>query len=145
MAIKKKKVAKKTKSKTKKNLKINLVKRSSIKNKKIKMVKKTIKINKTNNNRERGKMSTETVKSGRSPLLDTSHLKVPFPFKKKYGNFIGGKFVEPKSGKYFGNVSPINNEVICEVPRSDAKDVEAALDAAHAAFPTWGVTSITER
>ena len=36
-------------------------------------------------------------------------------------------------------------EVICEVPRSDAKDVEAALDAAHAAFPTWGVTSITER
>ncbi|MDA8841373.1 aldehyde dehydrogenase, partial [Candidatus Pelagibacter bacterium] len=68
-----------------------------------------------------------------------------FPFKEKYGNFIGGKFVEPKSGKYFDNVSPINNEVICSVPRSDAKDVEAALDAAHAAFPTWGVTSITER
>jgi len=145
MAIKKKKVAKKPKSKTKKKSKISLVKRLSIKNKKIKMVKKTIKTNKTNNNRERGKMSTETVKGGRSPLLDTSHLKVPFPFKNKYGNFIGGKFVEPKSGKYFGNVSPINNEVICEVPRSDAKDVEAALDAAHAAFPTWGVTSITER
>ena len=90
-------------------------------------------------------MSTETVKSGRSPLLDTSHLKVKFPFKEQYGNFIGGKFVEPKSGKYFDNVSPINNEVICSVPRSDAKDVEAALDAAHAAFPTWGVTSITER
>jgi aldehyde dehydrogenase len=90
-------------------------------------------------------MSTETVKSGRSPLLDTSHLKVKFPFKEKYGNFIGGKFVEPKSGKYFDNVSPINNEVICSVPRSDAKDVEAALDAAHAAFPTWGITSITER
>jgi len=145
MAIKKKKVAKKPKSKTKKKSKISLVKRLSIKNKKIKIVKKTIKTNKTNNNRERGKMSTETVKGGRSPLLDTSHLKVPFPFKNKYGNFIGGKFVEPKSGKYFGNVSPINNEVICEVPRSDAKDVEAALDAAHAAFPTWGVTSITER
>ena len=34
----------------------------------------------------------------------------------------------------FDNVSPINNEVICSVPRSDAKDVDAALDAAHAAF-----------
>ena len=90
-------------------------------------------------------MSTETVKGGRSPLLDTSHLKVKFPFKEQYGNFIGGKFVEPKSGKYFDNVSPINNEVICSIPRSDAKDVDAALDAAHAAFPTWGVTSITER
>jgi len=90
-------------------------------------------------------MSTETVKSGRSAMLDTSHLKVKFPFKEKYGNFIGGKFVEPKSGKYFGNVSPINNEVICSIARSDASDVEAALDSAHAAFPTWGITSITER
>ena len=93
-------------------------------------------------------MSTETIKgskTGPSRTLDTSHLKVPFPFKAKYGNFIGGKFVEPKSGKYFDNVSPINNEVICAVPRSDAQDVEAALDAAHAAFPSWGITSISER
>ena len=90
-------------------------------------------------------MSTETVKAGKSPLLDTSHLKVKFPFKAKYGNYIGGKFVEPKSGKYFDNVSPINNEVICQVPRSDAKDVDAALDAAHAAFPSMGKTSITDK
>ena len=31
------------------------------------------------------------------------------------------------------------------MPRSNEKDVEAALDAAHAAFPTWGKTSISER
>ena len=74
-------------------------------------------------------MSTES-KINISKTLDTSHLKVKFPFKEKYGNFIGGKFVEPKSGKYFDNVSPINNEVICSIARSDAKDVEAALDSA---------------
>ena len=51
--------------------------------------------------------------------------------KSEYGLFINGKFVAPKSGKYFDNVSPINNEVICSIPRSDAKDVEAALDAAY--------------
>ena len=85
-------------------------------------------------------MSTETMKSASSPLLDTSHLKVPFPYKSKYGNYINGKFVEPLSGKYFDNVTPINNEVICQIARSDAKDVDAALDAAHAAFPTWGKT-----
>ncbi|MBD1156896.1 aldehyde dehydrogenase [Pelagibacterales bacterium SAG-MED20] len=150
----------KSKRKTKKKIKRDLVKRSPKKNKIIKKVKKKkkkgvtkkklqkpIKKNKLkkNNKRERKKMSTETVKGGRSPLLDTSHLKVKFPFKEQYGNFIGGKFVKPKSGKYFDNVSPINNEVICSVPRSDAKDVDAALDAAHAAFPAWGVTSITER
>ena len=67
-------------------------------------------------------MSTES-KINISKTLDTSHLKVKFPFKEKYGNFIGGKFVKPKSGKYFDNVSPINNEVICSVARSDASDL----------------------
>ena len=89
-----------------------------------------------------GKMSAEMKVSS---VLDTSHLKVKFPFKAKYGNYINGKFVEPKSGKYFDNTSPITNEVICKVPRSNEKDVDFALDAAHAAFPTWGKTSITER
>ena len=73
-----------------------------------------------------------------SSSLDTSHLKVKFPFKAKYGNYINGKFVEPKSGKYFDNTTPITNEVICKVPRSNEKDVDFALDAAHAAFPAWG-------
>ena len=41
-------------------------------------------------------MSAEAMKV--SSVLDTSHLKVKFPFKAKYGNYINGKFVEPKSG-----------------------------------------------
>ena len=91
-------------------------------------------------------MSTQQAKSSKvSSALDTSHLKVKFPFKAKYGNYINGKFVEPKSGKYFDNVSPINNEKICSVARSNEKDVDAALDAAHAAFSEWGKTDITTR
>ena len=91
-------------------------------------------------------MSTQQAISSKvSSSLDTSHLKVKFPFKAKYGNYINGKFVEPKSGKYFDNTSPITNEVICKVPRSNEKDVDFALDAAHAAFPAWGKTSIGER
>ncbi|MBA8879482.1 aldehyde dehydrogenase [Phyllobacterium myrsinacearum] len=66
-------------------------------------------------------------------------------FKKRYGNFIGGKFVEPKSGRYFDNTSPVNGQVLCEIARSDASDVEAALDAAHAAKEAWGRTSVAER
>ena len=91
-------------------------------------------------------MSTQQAKSSKvSAALDTSHLKVKFPFKAKYGNYINGKFVEPKSGKYFDNPSPISNEIICSVARSNEKDVEAALDAAHAAFKEWGKTDITTR
>ena len=73
-------------------------------------------------------MSTQQSSSSKlSPNLDISHLKVKFPFKAKYGNFINGKFVEPKSGKYFDNTTPITNEVICKVPRSNDKDVDFAL------------------
>jgi aldehyde dehydrogenase len=67
------------------------------------------------------------------------------PFSKRYGNFIGGKWVDPIAGKYFENTSPVNGRPLCEVARSDAKDVEAALDAAHAAKESWGRTSVAER
>lgn len=66
-------------------------------------------------------------------------------FKKRYENYIGGKWVPPVRGQYFDNVSPVNNEVFCEVPRSTAEDIELALDAAHAAKAAWGRTSAAER
>ncbi len=56
-----------------------------------------------------------------------------FKYKEKYGNFIGGKFVEPVSGKYFDNISPVNGTILSKIARSDGKDIELALDAAHAA------------
>ena len=84
-------------------------------------------------------MSTQQASNSKvSSSLDTSHLKVKFPFKAKYGNYINGKFVEPKSGKYFDNTTPITNEVICKVPRSNEKDVDFALDAAHAKISCMG-------
>ena len=77
--------------------------------------------------------------------LEQQHLAVQVPFKQRYGNFIGGKWVEPKGGKYFDNITPITGHPFCEIPRSDKDDVEAALDAAHAAKEAWGKTSVTER
>ena len=77
--------------------------------------------------------------------LEQQHLAVQVPFKQRYGNFIGGKWVEPKGGKYFDNLTPITGHAFCEIPRSDKDDVEAALDAAHAAKEAWGKTSVTER
>ncbi|PZN98078.1 MAG: aldehyde dehydrogenase, partial [Alphaproteobacteria bacterium] len=48
-------------------------------------------------------------------------------------------------GRYFDNSSPVNGRVLCEIARSDASDIELALDAAHAAKDAWGKTSTTER
>ncbi len=67
------------------------------------------------------------------------------PFKARYDNFIGGKFVAPNSGQYFDNITPISGEKICEVARSNNADLEAALDAAHAAKETWGKSSAAHR
>src|SRR3954468_6127003 len=67
------------------------------------------------------------------------------PFAERYDNFIGGKFVAPISGKYFDNASPVTGQIVCKIARSDAQDVEAALDAAHAAKAAWGRTSVAER
>ena len=67
------------------------------------------------------------------------------PFQARYGNFIGGKFVEPVDGRYFENTSPITGQVICECARSTAADVDKALDAAHAAKDAWGKTAPAAR
>ena len=49
------------------------------------------------------------------------------PFAARYDNFIGGKWVAPKSGKYFDNISPVTGKVVCQIARSDEQDIEAAL------------------
>ncbi|MCB1424047.1 MAG: aldehyde dehydrogenase [Nitratireductor sp.] len=67
------------------------------------------------------------------------------PFKDRYDNFIGGKFVPPVKGRYFDNITPITGAKVCEVAQSTAEDVELALDAAHAAREAWGKTSAAER
>ena len=71
--------------------------------------------------------------------------KSPVQFRKKYDNFINGEWVAPLDGEYFDNSSPIDGKVFCQIARSKEADVEAALDAAHAAKDAWGKTSVTER
>jgi len=67
------------------------------------------------------------------------------PFAARYDNFIGGAWKAPNAGKYFDNISPITGQPVCQIARSDASDIEAALDAAHAAKDGWARTSVTER
>ena len=78
-------------------------------------------------------------------LETLKNLGVKHPFQAKYDNYIGGKYVPPADGKYFENISPITGKVFCEVARSNEKDINLALDAAHAAKDSWGKKSATER
>lgn len=66
-------------------------------------------------------------------------------FKPRYDNFIGGKWVAPVEGQYFDNISPVTGKVFCQAARSQAADIELALDAAHKARDAWGRTSPAAR
>ncbi len=66
-------------------------------------------------------------------------------FKSQYQNYIGGEWIAPVGGEYFDNISPVNGKVFCQIPRSQAADIELALDAAHRAKDQWGKTSVAER
>ncbi len=80
--------------------------------------------------------------------MNTQHLDATAhqpPFKARLDNFIGGKFVPPVNGQYFDNTTPITGKVMGQIARSDAQDIELALDAAHRARPLWGTTSVAER
>ncbi|ALG83423.1 aldehyde dehydrogenase family protein [Gordonia phthalatica] len=66
-------------------------------------------------------------------------------YESRYDNWIGGKWIAPVKGQYFENPSPIDGKTFCEVARSTHEDIDLALDAAHAAAPAWGKTSVAER
>ncbi len=70
---------------------------------------------------------------------------VALNLKSQYDNFVNGNWAAPVSGLYFDNVTPITGDVLCRVPRSNAADINLALDAAHAAKESWGRTSTAAR
>src|SRR6202041_4203408 len=93
------------------------------------------------------KPTSSTLAAG--PILESAsfapHLKTlerKIPLRSRYENFIGGAWVAPVKGGYFDNISPTTGQVICQIARSQAEDVERAVDAAHAAAEKWGRTAV---
>ena len=58
-------------------------------------------------------------------------------FQERYGLFIGGDMVEPRSGEWFPTLSPASEEPLAEVAQGGAEDVALAVEAARGAFPEW--------
>src|SRR5438270_4591031 len=60
-------------------------------------------------------------------------------------NFIGGKFVEPKSGKYLDNIEPATGKPYSQVPDGGKEDVDLAVAAAEKVFADWSKKPAAER
>ena len=68
---------------------------------------------------------------GYNPKLDT--------------NFINGAQAPPIDGKYLDNYCPSTGKIYSKIPRSNHKDVDAAVSAAKAAYPAWAKTPAEDR
>jgi acyl-CoA reductase-like NAD-dependent aldehyde dehydrogenase len=64
---------------------------------------------------------------------------------EKYKVWIGGKWVEARSGKTFPTYNPATGEEISLCPICDKVDVDEAVKAARSAFPAWANTAQAER
>ncbi len=65
---------------------------------------------------------------------------------KEYKNFINGKFVDSKSGRTFENRNPANwDELIGTFPKSNAEDMNMAIEAAKRAYPKWRAVPAPKR
>jgi betaine-aldehyde dehydrogenase len=66
---------------------------------------------------------------------------------QKYQMYADGKWIPSNSGKTFPVYDPSTEEIIAEVPDSDAKDVDLAVAAAKNAFENgpWGSSTAQER
>lgn len=64
---------------------------------------------------------------------------------KKIENYINGRLCAPVSAEYLDNYNPSTGEVYSLIPDSDERDVQQAVDAAKAAFPSWAATTAEKR
>jgi aldehyde dehydrogenase (NAD+) len=66
--------------------------------------------------------------------------------KSRYGLFVGGKEIAPRSGEWFTTIDPSTEEPLAEVARANAADVDHAVGVARRAFKReWGQLAGSER
>ncbi len=64
----------------------------------------------------------------------------------RYKLFINGKFVAPRSGKYFPTINPATGKKLSEIAEANSADVDLAVKAAREAYvKVWSKLSAAER
>ena len=66
-------------------------------------------------------------------------------FEERYGLFIGGEEVSPRSRTWFPTISPATEEPLAEVAQAGPKDVALAVGAAREGFEAWSAWKPSER
>jgi aldehyde dehydrogenase (NAD+) len=64
---------------------------------------------------------------------------------KTFQNYIGGEWVDSASGETFESTSPATGDAIGTFPKSNAEDVDRAVESAKAAFEEWRLVPAPKR
>ncbi|ACY16864.1 betaine-aldehyde dehydrogenase [Haliangium ochraceum] len=65
--------------------------------------------------------------------------------EERITSWIGGRPHAASTGETFSSINPATGQVLCEVERAGAEEVDAAVQAAAAGMATWAATPLAER
>jgi aldehyde dehydrogenase (NAD+) len=65
--------------------------------------------------------------------------------EERYGLYVGGEMVEPRSGEWFATISPATEEPLADVAQAGPEDVDVAVAAAREGFGAWSELRPAER
>ena len=51
-------------------------------------------------------------------------------FEERYGLFVGGELVDPRSGEWYSTIEPANEDHLADIALARDEDVGLAVDAA---------------
>ena len=70
-------------------------------------------------------------------------MKLDIPYHLE--NYIGGNLIGPLSGNFIDNFNPATGEIVGQIPESNEKDINIAVEAAKKAFSAWSVSPVEQR
>ena len=79
----------------------------------------------------------ESLEYGPAPESASPALEWLARHERRFTLFVGGRWLEPRSGEFFDTVNPATGRPLAQVAQAGAEDVAAAVAAARAALPGW--------
>lgn len=73
----------------------------------------------------------------------SSHTRIQSPGKTRY--FVDNQFKDSKATSWIDLHDPATNNLVTRVPQSTDEELNAAVDSAKRAFPSWQATSLLQR
>ncbi|MCI5076623.1 MAG: NAD-dependent succinate-semialdehyde dehydrogenase [Oricola sp.] len=70
---------------------------------------------------------------------------IDFSYLVRETNLVGGEWISADEGRTIDVLNPATGEVVAKVPDCGAAETRRAIEAAHAAFPTYSALSVAER